>query len=132
MKIWGQATKAQMTVPNPLEYGWEKKSDGFELQADSESNINRQKTNFDIIMMRCACKSIRCQTRACKCKKAGNPCTALCECLNCENGDCHGIQSQENTIPDTTDTMEEDEDSDSETEIVEFETPEDGDDDVDF
>ena len=85
-----------------------------------------------IIMMRCGCKSSQCRTRACKCKKAGNHCTPLCDCINCENGDSPEAENQENTIPDTTDIMEEDEDSESEMEIGEFETPDEYDADVDY
>ena len=134
LQIWGQATKPQMIIPKPEDYGWEKIDNEFELQADSESNIKKQKTNYDIIMMRCACKSSQCRTRACKCKKAGNHCTALCDCINCENGDIPEAQNPENTIPDITDIMEEDEDSasESETEIGEFEVPDEDDADVDY
>ena len=130
LKIWGQATKPQMDVPNPEEYGWEKKDIGYELKPDSISNMNKQKTNYDIIMMRCTCKSIRRQTRACKCKKSGYNCTALCECINCENGECAETQNQENIVPDNADTMEEDEES--EREIDESEKPDEDSDDDDY
>ena len=85
MKIWLQATKPQISVPDPEDCGWEKTDSGFVLQADSNDNIKKQKTIFDTIMRKCSCKSSKCITNRCGCKKNGSLCSSLCECINCEN-----------------------------------------------
>lgn len=87
MIIWKQATKPHMNVPKPEQYGWEQTEIGFVLQADSQQNINKQKTIFDAIMRKCACKSSHCQSNRCSCKKNKGFCSSLCDCLNCENTD---------------------------------------------
>ena len=46
MIIWNQASQPHMNVPEPEEYGWKETEIGFELQPDSETNINKQKTIF--------------------------------------------------------------------------------------
>ena len=60
MIIWNQASQPHMNVPEPEEYGWKETEIGFELQPDSETNINKQKTIFDAIMRKCGCKSSHC------------------------------------------------------------------------
>ena len=85
MIIWLQATKPQITVPNLEDFGWVKTDAGFILQADSTENIKKQKTIYDTILRKCSCKSSKCKTNRCGCKKNGSSCSSLCECLDCEN-----------------------------------------------
>ena len=115
LQLWNQATNPEMIIPKPEDFGWEKKDEGYELQADSPSNLKKQKTIYDTIMRRCGCKSVQCLTKVCKCKKAGRECTSLCECVNCENTESSSTQ-QEDAIPEPIATMEEVETSDSENE----------------
>ena len=119
LQLWGQATKPQMMIPKPENFGWEKTENGFELQPDSEANLKKQKGIYDTIMRKCACKSIRCLTRLCKCKKAGNKCTSLCGCINCENSDDREGGQEVHSDPEPVDTLEEDT-SESETEDLDM------------
>ena len=57
----------------------------YELKADSDENTKKQRTIFDAIMRKCGCKSSRCLSNRCSCKKHGSACSSLCSCLNCEN-----------------------------------------------
>ena len=119
LQLWGQATKPQMMIPKPENFGWEKTENGFELQPDSEANLKKQKGIYDTIMRKCACKSIRCLTRLCKCKNAGNKCTSLCGCINCENSDDREGGQEVHSDPEPVDTLEEDT-SESETEDLDM------------
>ena len=38
LKIWMQATKPQMNIDNPENYGWEKVEEEFQIAADSKEN----------------------------------------------------------------------------------------------
>ena len=122
MIIWNQASQPHMNVPEPEEYGWKETEIGFELQPDSETNINKQKTIFDAIMRKCGCKSSHCLSNRCSCKKNKGFCSSLCDCLNCENTDAArpcatGVLEQQPEALDSEDevlTSESEEDTDSE------------------
>ena len=122
MIIWNQATKPHMIVPEPYQYGWKESAMGFDLQADSEENIGKQKTIFDAIMRKCGCKSSHCLSNRCSCKKNKGFCSSLCDCLNCENTDAArpcatGVLEQQPEALDSEDevlTSESEEDTDSE------------------
>ena len=73
-------------------YGWEKVDGEYELKADSDENSKKQRGIFDAIMRKCGCKSSRCLSNRCSCKKNGNACSSLCSCLNCENN----VQTKKN------------------------------------
>ena len=85
LKIWMQATKSHMVVDNPEDHSWEKVEGEFQIVADSKENTRKQKKIFDTIMRKCGCKSTKCVSGRCSCKKSGEHCTLLCDCLNCEN-----------------------------------------------
>ena len=117
MTIWGQATKPEIIVPRPDEYGWEQGDSGFVLQPDSKENTQKQKSVFDAIMRKCKCKSSNCQTNRCSCKKNKNSCTSLCECMNCRNTNTHHTDPVSTNLvaqPETLDSEEEIETSASE------------------
>ena len=124
--MWNQATDPKMVIPKPEDFGWEKKDDGYEIQADSPSNLKKQKTLYDTVMKRCGCKSTQCLTRACKCKKGGSHCTSLCECVNCENNDSSSTQ-QEEAFPEPIEEVET-----SESENEELAMPDEVEDELDF
>ena len=86
--------------------------------ADSPENLKKQKTIYDTIMRKCGCKSSRCLTGRCSCKKNGSYCSSLCDCLNCENHTKETTQE----ISDPVEELEGPEEvltSDSETEEIE-------------
>ena len=70
LKIWMQATKSHMVIDNPEDYGWEKVKGEYWIVADSKENTRKQKTIFDTIMRKCGCKSTKCVSGRCSCKKA--------------------------------------------------------------
>ena len=85
LQIWTNATCPIIQVGDPKKFGWEEADGEYQLKPDSEENLKKQKTIYDTIMRKCGCKSSQCLTGRCTCKKNGNHCTSLCECLNCEN-----------------------------------------------
>ena len=101
LKIWMQATKSHMVIDNPEDYGWEKVEGEYWIVADSKENTRKQKTIFDTIMRKCGCKSTKCVSGRCSCKKSGTNCTSLCDCLNCENtgGEKESSDPTENLEP---------------------------------
>ena len=101
LKIWMQATKSHMVIDNPEDYGWEKVEGEYWIVADSKENTRKQKTIFDTIMRKCSCKSTKCVSGRCSCKKSGTNCTSLCDCLNCENtgGEKESSDPTENLEP---------------------------------
>ena len=121
--------KPQIKVPNPENFGWEKKEDVYKLKPDSAANMKKQKTIYDTIMRKCRCKSSQCRTARCACHKHENKCTSLCQCINCENTEHTKNNEQE---PVEVDEEEEIETSDSETDEPEMEHVEIDDTDVDL
>ena len=111
-----QATKPQMNIDNPENYGWEKVEEEFQIAADSKENTLKQKTIFDTIMRKCGCKSTKCLSGRCTCKKNGAHCTSLCDCLNCENIEQIGGEPTEDPIEDAEQTDDEPLTSESERE----------------
>ena len=69
----------------------------YQSQAELQNHVKITHTaayrgSFDAIMRKCGCKSSRCLSNGCSCKKNGNACSSLCSCLNCENN----VQTEKN------------------------------------
>ena len=109
LQVWTQATNPNIKVPDPLKYGWVQTENEFTLQADSAENMAKKKPIYDTIMRKCGCKSSQCLSGRCNCKKNGNHCTSLCECLNCENTEHSKSKTSEKAIPERVVIMEEEE-----------------------
>jgi hypothetical protein len=69
----------------------------------------KKKPIYDTIMRKCGCKSSQCLSGRCNCKKNGNHCTSLCECLISENTELSKSKTFEKTIPERVVIMEEEE-----------------------
>ena len=72
LQIWMNATFPTILVPDPSMYGWEKVDGEYELKADSDENTKKQRGIFDAIMRKYGCKSSRCLSNRCSCRKNGN------------------------------------------------------------
>ena len=105
LKVWTQATKPLMEVPDPLTHGWEKTESGFRMIPDSQENIKKQATVFETVMKKCKCKKSQCKNGKCACFKSDQNCSSFCDCENCCNPHAKEVQ-----------TPIEDSDSDEETE----------------
>lgn len=86
-KIWSTACKGWVNVPKIEEYGYKRgRRDGpLELVYNFEVQIKKISQQIDIALKGCGCKKNMCETRQCKCKKAGQECGIGCRCLNCRN-----------------------------------------------
>lgn len=69
-----------MTIPSIEEYGYRKGShDGQqELVYDFEVQIKKIVEQVDRALKGCGCKKNMCETRQCKCRKAGQHCGVGC------------------------------------------------------
>ena len=130
LKIWMQATKPEIDIDNPEDFGWEKVEEEYQIAADSKENTRKQKSIYDTIMQKCGCKSSKCLSGRCTCKKNGARCTSLCNCLNCENIEQIGEEpiqdptedaEQTNDEPLTSDSEPEDDASDKDEEALDLE-----------
>ena len=50
LKIWMQATKPEIDIDNPEDFGWEKVEEEYQITADSKENTRKQKSIYDTIM----------------------------------------------------------------------------------
>ena len=116
LKIWMQATKPEIDIDNPEDFGWEKVEEEYQIAADSKENTRKQKSIYDTIMRKCGCKSSKCLSGRCTCKKNGARCTSLCDCLNCENIEQIGEEPIQDPTEDAEQTDDEPLTSDSEPE----------------
>ena len=55
-----QATKPEIDIDNPEDFGWEKVEEEYQIAADSKENTRKQKSIYDTIMQKCGCKSSKC------------------------------------------------------------------------
>ncbi|KAJ4945560.1 hypothetical protein JOQ06_023241 [Pogonophryne albipinna] len=72
--IWSQSTVLQPEIQSPLEWGWTKEEDNWQIFWTKLPPIAESCQQ----LTKCGCKS-ECSGR-CKCYRFGLPCTALCSC----------------------------------------------------
>ena len=72
--VWASANVAEMTAPDPLEYGWKKVEQRL---LPVWMSIPEVSTACQILV-KCTCK--RACGNSCSCKKKSLNCTALCKC----------------------------------------------------
>ena len=85
LKIWMQATKPQITVPDPLSHGWEETAKGLRPIPETKENMQKQANVYDHVMKKCRCKKSQCKNGRCACCNSKTNCTSFCECENCCN-----------------------------------------------
>ena len=117
LKIWTQATKPQINVPDPLRHGWQAGENGYQLVPDSQENMARQAQLFDTVMKKCRCKKSQCKNGRCTCYASKAKCSTFCECLNCCNPFADDAQRppEESESDQESDNEEEEEDHEKET-----------------
>ena len=87
---WKNALIADHVYAEPVEHGWQRKSDGLieikwtTLNAGPDSLLE---------FMVCNRKKSQCKTNICKCKKFNLKCTDLCGCKDCNNQEEKLIES---------------------------------------
>lgn len=92
LKVWTQATKPVIEVPNPLEHGWEGDARGMNMIPDTKENQEKHTSVYKTIMNRCKCKKSQCKNGRCACYSSNQNCSSFCECENCCNP--HASESQ--------------------------------------
>ena len=85
LKIWMQATKPQISVPDPLSHGWEETTKGLRPIPETKENMQKQANVYDHVMKKCRCKKSQCKNGRCACCNSKTNCTSFCECENCCN-----------------------------------------------
>ena len=61
LKVWIQATKPMIEVPNPLEHEWEDDAEGMPMIPDTKENQEKHASVYKTIMKRCKCKKSQCK-----------------------------------------------------------------------
>ena len=115
LKVWNQATKPKMRVPDPTTHGWEDVDGTFQMIPDSKENQEKQASVYETVMKKCRCKKSQCKNGKCGCFNSKQKCSSFCECENC--GNSHATESQEKI-----DEYESDSESDEDTSDEEGET----------
>ena len=83
-------------APNPTDHGWQKAGDGvLEIKW-----MTQKPAPEDVLQtISCFCKTLKCRSMRCSCKRSQLPCTDLCNCVNCSNvtscGDADAFSSDE-------------------------------------
>ena len=113
LKVWSQATKPEMTVPDPTTHGWEDVDGTLEMIPDSKQNQDKHASVYETIMKKCRCKKSQCKNGKCGCFSSKQNCSSFCECENC--GNPHATDSQEKNDDHESDS-ESDEESGSDEE----------------
>ena len=103
VKVWTQATKPQIVVPDPLKHGWQAGESGYQLVPDSQENMERQAQLFDTVMKKCKCKKSQCKNGRCTCFASKGKCSTFCECSNC----CNPFADDAQRPPDESESDEE-------------------------
>lgn len=80
--VWGQCLVQEQIQQDPSLWGWERSEGGYLFWTPKWITLGQIQKSL-LILMKCGCKIV-CIPSRCKCKKAGLPCTEMCEC----NGDC--------------------------------------------
>ena len=115
LKVWTQASKPQINVPDPLIHGWEAREAGYQLVPDSEENSAEQARLFNTVMKKCKCKKSQCKNGRCTCFASKGNCSSFCECLNCCNPYAEDAQRPlEDFDSDEESELEEEDDEDEE------------------
>ena len=56
LKVWTQATKPVIEVPNPCDHGWEEDAEGMRMITDTKENQEKHASVYQTMMKRCKCK----------------------------------------------------------------------------
>lgn len=74
--LWKQSLIPNINAPSPTDNGWDSALAPIMCYPSPA---------HDDIMISCKCKKSGCESKGCKCFKAGIRCTDACGCLNCLN-----------------------------------------------
>jgi hypothetical protein len=85
LKMWEQACDGQIKVPVITEHGNQRKEERLEIVHDYPATIERIKQQVASVLKGCGCKVTGCKNKKCKCRAAGQVCTASCRCAACLN-----------------------------------------------
>ena len=85
INYWRQSTNNVMDLPPLQNHGYLKIGEKVMPEWDSEANIQCIKERVNFLLKGCCCKKSKCQTKQCKCFKAGRPCGPGCHCVCCNN-----------------------------------------------
>ena len=112
LKIWSQATKPIMTVPDPTTHGWKDVDGTLEMIPDSKENQDKQASVYETVMKKCKCKKSQCKNGKCGCFNSKQNCSSFCECENC--GNPHSTESKKKNDEDQLDSETDEEDASDE------------------
>ena len=112
LKIWNQATKPIMTVPDPTTHGWKDVDGTLEMIPDSKENQDKQASVYETVMKKYKCKKSQCKNGKCGCFNSKQNCSSFCECENC--GNPHSTESKKKNDEDQLDSETDEEDASDE------------------
>ena len=91
LSSFANATEAYHILPDPTESGWIRLeiNGSHQLVPEWVSAENRKAVDVmrKTLLKKCRCKKTACKNKHCTCRKAGNRCTTLCNCIACKNVD---------------------------------------------
>lgn len=101
-RVWGQASVAQQSLPEPLGNGYCRTKDG-QLQPLTTELLPAPEAILE--MVRCLCKT-NCSTKRCSCAAVNLPCTEICQCTS----DCQNDQDSKDVSSNLIDSESDDDD----------------------
>ena len=84
--LWKSATQAKPDIQSPIGNGWIGTEHGVLPELMTQESAPREMAE----MATCNCRSTRCSSRLCKCKRYGLNCTQACLCDG-DSGKCNNI-----------------------------------------
>ena len=98
INYWSQSTNNIMDFPHLEQYGYVQTGESIMPEWDSEENIQCVKERVNFLLKGCCCKKSKCQTKQCKCLKAGRLCGPGCQCVNCNNKETTHLTGMHNLV----------------------------------
>ena len=94
LQYWQKAKHQTVVMPPLTQYGWYDEEGKLKVHWDTEENMKKVEEQVEFLTKGCRCKT-GCDTKRCKCLKAGLSCGPSCRCLNCKNNMQYTSQKQQ-------------------------------------
>jgi hypothetical protein len=84
-----------MSIPTVENFGYQRNGAGeLEFVYDFEGRLKRTlEEQVELVLKGCGCKK-GCETRQCRCRKAGHSCSVGCRCVRCKNVPVQSVSTE--------------------------------------